>query len=346
MNRRAFTLIELLVVIAIIAILIGLLLPAVQSAREAARRAQCTNNLKQIGIAVHNYEGSFGSYPLGTIIAIWPSDPALSQGNYRWGTLAFLTPFFEQTSVFNSLNFSFPLYGEPVPVLSSQVYPANRTSVNVMASLFLCPSDRMERLETADGFLGGEGRQFAPTNYQFCAGSGSGGGDVTVADGVFRVNVITRHQAITDGLSNTAFASESLLGSGGVRTILPNAGPFDPKVLFASVSWQGSAPLSITPTACANPISYSPNRLFTWADGSYSDGLYNHYYPPNTLLMDCIVGINGVNDGWKAARSRHPGGVNVLYGDGSVHNVKDSINSLVWAGIGTRAGGEVATDTQ
>jgi prepilin-type N-terminal cleavage/methylation domain-containing protein/prepilin-type processing-associated H-X9-DG protein len=342
MKRRAFTLLELLVVIAIIAILIAFLLPAVQSAREAARRAQCTNNLKQLGIAIHNYEGSFLCYPLGTIIAVWPSDPTLSQGNYRWGALAFLTPFLEQTSVFNSLNFSFPLYGQAIPVLSSQIYPANRTSVNVMVSLFLCPSDRMERVTTADGFLGGEGRQFAPTNYQFCAGSGSGGGDVTTADGVFREDVITRHQAITDGLSNTAFTSESLLGTGGVRTILPTAGAFDPKFLFASVQWQGSSPASVNQTTCAHPVSYSPNRLFTWADGSYSQGLYNHYYPPNTSLMDCIVGINGVNDGWKAARSRHAGGVNVLYGDGSVHYVKDSINVTVWSGIGTRAGGEIA----
>src|SRR5246127_4639233 len=103
---RGFPLIELLVVIAIIAVLIALLLPAVQSAREAARRAQCTNNLKQLGIAIHNYEGSIGSFPLGTIAAAWPSDPNLSQGNYRWGALACLTPFVEQAGLFNSVNFS------------------------------------------------------------------------------------------------------------------------------------------------------------------------------------------------------------------------------------------------
>src|SRR5438270_678394 len=188
-HERAFTLIELLVVIAIIAVLISLLLPAVQSAREAARRAQCTNNLKQLGLALHNYEGPYGGYPLGTIVAAWPGDPTIPPGNYRWGVLAFLTPFLEQTSVFNALNFSFPLYGASVPVLSSPVYPANTTAVNLMVSVFLCPSDRGERLTTADGFLGGPGRQFAPTNYHFCAGSGSNGGDPTIADGVFRLNV-------------------------------------------------------------------------------------------------------------------------------------------------------------
>ena len=95
-----------------------------------------------------------------------------------------------------------------------QIYPPNYTSLNTMVTLFLCPSDRMERITTADGFLGGTGRQFAPTNYQFCAGSGSSGGDVTTADGVFLENIIIPPQAITDGLSNTAFTSESLLGIG------------------------------------------------------------------------------------------------------------------------------------
>jgi prepilin-type N-terminal cleavage/methylation domain-containing protein/prepilin-type processing-associated H-X9-DG protein len=340
-SRRGFTLIELLVVIAVIAVLIALLLPAVQSAREAARRAQCINNLKQIGIAIHNYEGSIGSFPLGTIAAAWPSDPKLSPGNYRWGALACLSPFVEQAGLFNALNFSFPLFGEPIPVLSSQVYPANRTGVNTMIGLFLCPSDRMDRLTTADGFLGGEGRQFAPTNYQFCCGSGSNGGDVTTADGVFREDVITRNADVTDGLSNTAFASESLLGIGGVRTFAVGSIYPDPNVLFASVSWNGSAVASVTPSTCLSPVSYSPNRLFTWADGSLSQGLYNHYYPPNSLNIDCIVGIRGVNDGWKAARSRHPGGANVLFGDGSVHFAKNSINAGVWTGMGTRAGGEV-----
>jgi prepilin-type N-terminal cleavage/methylation domain-containing protein/prepilin-type processing-associated H-X9-DG protein len=346
MRRRAFTLIELLVVIAIIGILIALLLPAVQSAREAARRAQCTNNLKQLGIATHNYEGPIGSYPLGTIAAVWPGDPTLSPGNYRWGALAFLTPYLEQTAVFNALNFLFPMYGPGTTNPPGQIYPPNYTSVNTMVALFLCPSDRMERLTTADGFLGGTGRQFAPTNYQFCAGSGSSGGDVTIADGVFRENLITRNQDITDGLSNTAFTSESLLGSGGVRSIAANAGPYDPNVLFASVTWEGSAAASVTTTSCLQPVSYSPNRLFSWADGSYSQGLYNHYYPPNTLYMDCIVGVTGINDGWKAARSRHPGGANVLFGDGSVHYVKNSINVAVWSGIGTRAGGEIANFDQ
>jgi prepilin-type N-terminal cleavage/methylation domain-containing protein/prepilin-type processing-associated H-X9-DG protein len=346
MRRRAFTLIELLVVIAIIAVLIALLLPAVQSAREAARRAQCINNLKQLGLAVHNYEGPFGGYPLATILAAWPVDPTLPAGNYRWGALAFLTPFLEQTSVFNALNFSFPLYGPANTTPPSQVYPANRTAVNVMIPIFLCPSDRMERLMTGDGFVGGTGRQFAPTNYAFCEGSGSNGGDPTIADGVFRLNAMTRPQEITDGLSNTAFASESLLGPGGMRFFAPQAMPWDPDLLGVQVAWQGSATATINPTNCLAPTTLGPLRQFVWVDGTLFIGLYNHHYPPNTRQMDCTDTFNSVTYGWKSARSRHPGGANALFGDGSVHVVKNSINSQVWMGIGTRAGGEIASSDQ
>jgi prepilin-type processing-associated H-X9-DG protein len=334
-------LIELLVVISIIGVLIALLLPAVQSAREAARRSQCTNNLKQLGLSIHNYESQFSCYPLGNIVSIWPGDPSLPAGNYRWGALAFLTPFLEQTSVFNALNFDFPVFGPSTTIPPGQVYAANHTAVNVMVALFLCPSDTGQRLTTADGFLGGVGRQFAPTNYQFCSGSGARSGDTTTADGVFRINVPSRHRDITDGLSNTAFTSESPSGTGRVRTIAPGAGPWDPVTMFASVPWQGTAAATITSTACHAPTSLSPNRLFTWADGSLSQGLYNHAYTPNTREIDCISAVSSINIGWKAARSRHPGGVNVLNGDGSVRFTKDSINGAVWSGIGTRGGAEV-----
>jgi prepilin-type N-terminal cleavage/methylation domain-containing protein/prepilin-type processing-associated H-X9-DG protein len=342
MRRRAFTLIELLVVISIIGILIAMLLPAVQAAREAGRRFQCANNLKQIGLAVHNYESQYLVFPIGTIVASWAGDPTLPTGNYRWGALAFLSPFLEQTSVFNAVNFEFPVFGPSTTTPPGQVYPANRTVVNVMVSIFLCPSDLGQRLTTDDGFLGGVGRQFAPTNYQFCSGSGAGGGDTTIADGVFRINVVTRHPDITDGLSHTAFASESLIGSGGVRTIAPGSVVWNSDTMFASVPWQGTAPSSINATACLTPTSLSPNRLFTWVDGSLSQGLYNHYYPPNTRQIDCIGAVNSINIGWKAARSRHPGGANVLFGDGSISFAKNSVDGVVWAGIGSRAGGETS----
>jgi prepilin-type N-terminal cleavage/methylation domain-containing protein/prepilin-type processing-associated H-X9-DG protein len=340
MSRRAFTLIELLVVIAIIAVLIGLLLPAVQAAREAARRIQCVNNLKQIGLALHTYENFHNCFPTGNIVSPWAVDPTLPPGNYRWGALAFSTPFLEQTLVFNALNFSFPVFGPGTTTPPGQVYPANQSAIDTMVATFLCPSDTGRRLTTADGFLGGTGRKFSPTNYQYCSGSGANGGDTTAADGAFRINDATRVAEVTDGLSNTAFAAESILGAGGVRTIAASA-PWDVRTMFASVPWQGSAAASVNATTCAAPASLSPNRLFTWADGSLSQGLYNHAYPPNTSLIDCISAVNSINIGWKAARSRHPGGANALYGDGSVHFAKGGVDRTLWAAIGSRAGGEV-----
>src|SRR5262245_38528143 len=178
-SRSAFTLIELLVVIAIIAVLIALLLPAVQSAREAARRIQCVNNLKQLGIALNNYEGIHGGFPPGCITGLWPVDPTVPAAFYRWGTLAFLTPFLEQTNVFNALNFSFPVYVHTSTFPGTGISAPNTTVLGTMVNLFLCPSDRMAKITTSDGFAGGPDRDFAPTNYDFCAGDGANGGDLT-----------------------------------------------------------------------------------------------------------------------------------------------------------------------
>jgi prepilin-type N-terminal cleavage/methylation domain-containing protein/prepilin-type processing-associated H-X9-DG protein len=342
-GRVGFTLIELLVVISIIGVLIALLLPAVQAAREAARRIQCTNNLKQLGLALHNYEGQYEGYPLGTINAAWPSDASIPSGNYRWGTLAFLTPFLEQTNVYNSLNFSYPIYGPASTTPPSQVYPANLTPVNVMISVFLCPSDRATRLSTADGFVGGTGRQFSPTNYHFCCGSGANGGDTTIADGVFQINVMTRQAQITDGLSNTAFGSESLLGPGVARSFAPGSIAINPDTLYSQVGWQGSPSATVNETACLSPTSIGPLRMFNWVDGSLVLGLYNHYYPPNHRQPDCMITFNSISYGWKAPRSFHPGGANVLFGDGSTRFIKNTIDRTLWSGLGTRAGGEVAS---
>src|SRR5947208_3663656 len=139
--HRGFTLIELLVVIAIIGVLIALLLPAVQAAREAARRAQCTNNLKQIGIALHNYHSAVGGFPVGFLYPSRPVPPTTSPLQYRWSALAQMAPYLEQSNLFNALNFDYPLAYKPAGGGAFwPFYPQNGTAMGTRVATFLCPS--------------------------------------------------------------------------------------------------------------------------------------------------------------------------------------------------------------
>jgi len=322
--ERGFTLIELLVVIAIIAILIALLLPAVQQAREAARRMQCKNNLKQLGIAMHNYHDTLRTLPFGFMVATWPGDPSgVPAGHYRWSTLAHLTPYLDQSNLYNALDFSYPMISGPGYSPPYAAFPVNRDAVSRIVPLFLCPSDHGRKINDAWG----------PSNYVACSGSGSNGGYVDRSDGAFYVNSQTRFRDFTDGLSNTVVMSESLVGSGETA---PTSGPVDPNRVFVSVP----SGTELSATACDDSLvsTFNTMRGRAWADGALPYGLYNHFYGPNDRRPDCI---RHSNPGWKAARSLHTGGVNVLLGDGSVRFAGDSIDGNVWRDLSTRSGGEV-----
>src|SRR3954451_22289592 len=189
-SRRGFTLIELLVVIAIIAVLIGLLLPAVQKVREAAARMKCANNLKQLGVALHNYEGAAGKWP--------PLYPGTAQGSttfdykFTWSVLALLNPYLEQTSIYNAMDLKQPMYDA-----SNQITAQNRFAVVQMVPLFLCPSDRQVPVSSAFGAT-----DMGPTNYVACHGSGvSGGGygSPINGDGVFPAVKGVRISDVADG---------------------------------------------------------------------------------------------------------------------------------------------------
>ncbi len=219
-----FTLVELLVVIAIIGILLALLLPAVQAAREAARRLSCQNNLKQLGLALHQHHDTRGVFPYGYQVKPWPPDPTVPPAHFRWSVLAELTPFLEQTNVYNRLDLSYPLYGGPGASPPYSIFPVNRFGVAQKVSTFLCPSDRAETIIPGRG----------PANYVACAGSGLNGGDATNADGVFYINSRTRIADILDGTSATALMSESLLGPGGSNITDP--GQVDHQTMYASLS--------------------------------------------------------------------------------------------------------------
>jgi prepilin-type N-terminal cleavage/methylation domain-containing protein len=322
--RRAFTIVELLVVIGIIGMLAALLLPAMQGARESARRTQCLNNERQIGIALTNYTSAQKRFPPGAVAKPHPTAPAHPHTFYRWSALAHVLPYLEGSNVYEKLDLSLPLYAPNLAIT-----PENKEGVEQVVAEFLCPSDNREPVAAG----------FGPTNYAACAGSGDGGGTPFDTDGIFYVNSAIGFASIRDGASRTVVVSESVLGDAA-----GSGGQSDPQ---RNYKFTFATPL--TDAACEGSMIYNftDRRGFAWASGEYRCGLYNHYFTPNATRMDCMAAVNAGDlkvryaaYGWRGARSLHTGGVNVLFGDDSTHFVSDEIDPAVWRAIATRAGKE------
>lgn len=338
-RRRGFTLIELLVVIAIIAVLVSILLPAVQQAREAARRAQCLNNLKQLGIALHNYHEAHFTFPPNLI----PGGTNYKYSAGNWGVLAYLSPYLDQTPIYNLMNLDAPTYG-PVGAITGIFDPNNRIAAGKMVPLFLCPSDRCVSLGPgyAVDALGSANYVANLGTGLSVTAAGNRHGSPYDADGVFFADSRIRVSDITDGTSNTAAMSESLLGDGAEKA----TGSTPPADIQRAYAYLTTYPSSMDETACGSPTMWNNDRRrqFLWFSGEIRNASYNHYYTPNVKTWDCITNASGLGYtgiGWKAARSTHPGGVNLLLADGAGRFISENVAVEVWRGMSTRAGKEI-----
>jgi prepilin-type N-terminal cleavage/methylation domain-containing protein/prepilin-type processing-associated H-X9-DG protein len=379
-TKKGFTLIELLVVIAIIAVLIALLLPAVQSAREAARRMQCVNNMKQLGLALHNYLSANNSFPMG-------GTPQIGPGNtqpYEWenySSFAMMLPFLEQTTVYNSMNLMVcpdTGFGAGQPINSTAYY----TKLNA----FLCPSDPNSGITNLCNYAGCIGTTTWTPDFQVGNATVRNNGETT---GIFTLWKPYSVQSVTDGTSNTLAFAEALVGNyaGGTGygqrhtgysgAVTYRGNIVDTPASFVASSGGGNKTgrvydVSAVPnalnlvqadiaaigqmminyqTVLTNPNKVIGYRGYRWIIGITGATLFNSVQTPNESIFNgsrtgpgSYSGSvsNNTDSSWSMpATSNHPGGVNVAMADGHVQFVKNSISRPIWWALSTKANGEV-----
>lgn len=320
-RRRGFTLVELLVVIAIIGLLIALLLPAVQAAREAARRTQCQSNLRQIGLALHNYQTTVGTFPPASILPIGATfEP--------WSAHARLLPFLEQQALANLVDFK-----------RDAEFTANPELARTRVPIYLCPSEINDRPRDTPTIT------HYPLNYGFCEGTWFIYDPQTgqVGDGAFAVNKAYRPADIGDGLSNTLALAE-------VKAYQPNLWDTgQPNTL-------GVAPPNAPADLNTGSGSFDANGHTEWVEGDVHETGFTTTFTPNMAvpyLKDGVtydIDYTSMRDGESTtqptyaavnARSYHAGLVNALLLDGSARTYSDSIAPQVWRALGTRDNGDI-----
>lgn len=323
-SRNGFTLIELLAVVAVIGMLVGLSLPAIQQVRAAADRAACSNHLKQLALAAHHFENTYGRFPgIGGDSSQW-----------AFSVQAYLLPFMEQTSLKQGINLREPLMTGRGG--GQQFNPVQADAARTSVAVLLCPSDSQDPI-----FPANHGAATAGTNYMVNTGTGQGTMyDLRFpTDGMFWYNSKVKLRQVLDGTSNTVLFSEALLGEG---TDYDGPQPPDATRYYANLSGshkvapQGGVDPPLEDDQWQSATKWKGNRGGAWIWGrSFTTG-FDAYLPPNAPQPD--MAAHG--SGRFAARSAHAGGVNVALVDGSVRFISDTIELTTWRALCTRACGE------
>ena len=310
-HRSGFTLVELLVVIAIIGVLVALLLPAVQAAREAARRSSCNNNLKQLAIAIHNYHDTYNMFPYG------------GAGTSGHGQHSRLLPYIEQKNVYDLINYS-------VSVNNA----LNDVPRNTKIATFLCPSDP-DQLPQA---LGGRNNYYANmgTNIMYTTTDTAhpNFGKARFNGAFMSDEMTTGFRDILDGTSNTAMFSEKNKGDGTNAVSTPDSDTYRPGTYPDTADGAMADCLAVDVTDLSK--QGNSNVGAPWMSSNHSVSQYWHVLLPNT--RSCMYPSLRIAT---TANSRHPGGVQMALCDGSVRFVSQTINLATWRALGTRAGKEV-----
>jgi prepilin-type N-terminal cleavage/methylation domain-containing protein/prepilin-type processing-associated H-X9-DG protein len=360
-RRRGFTLIELLVVIAIIGVLIALLLPAVQAAREAARRAQCVNNLKQIGIALHNYHQTNDCFPMGVSLNMYSLPPYWRAKN-SWSHFGMLLPFMEQQPVYNAANFNWGVEegspGSSIPI------DVNGTAADTQIKTLLCPSDPLSGNGGSTSFYNNNDRD--TSSYYGCVGTttnlavnnGVDTGTVQAfqmpSTGIYTFQLVYGIRDVTDGTSNTIAYSEGVVNPStaspgkwyiGVNNVGMNAAARQPD------AWNNPPAILAAIALCdqrwSSGSSFDTQKGRDWAHGCMTQTLFNTILPPNARKWThCSNTGSTTMAPFSNANSFHPGGVNCMMADGSVKFIKNSVSQNTWWSLGTKGNGEVVSADQ
>jgi prepilin-type N-terminal cleavage/methylation domain-containing protein/prepilin-type processing-associated H-X9-DG protein len=330
-TKSGFTLVELLVVIAIIGVLVALLLPAVQMARESSRRTKCLNNLKQLGLAMLNYQDSMRCFPPSKGSGPWGPNPGTDWESWYFLSVSYQAlAYYEQGTVYD-------LFEQRKNLTRTATWDDTGAPAKMRLSVFICPSSKL----LLNGYPG--------TNYLWSTGSRieSGGCNImsNQANGVFVHDLSRRLAELTDGTSNVILAGEYIPGvdaANGFKAVS--------SISVANRAYPTQAELDVIAAAPAARVLTNNGRFWAWH--SHSNALFNTASPPNWKCQNGAggAGVGGAGLSWDScvgivpSRSLHPGGVNVCLADGSVRFVRDNINLLTWQILGNIGDGQPVGD--